>query len=97
MSGIECQSCDQIDMVQKVTAIVQGETHNTSGHSSTTSVSSISGDEDYFSKVGGYEKQTGRGKLSGNIYGSSNTEINSTQQSALATKLLPPLKPSAIP
>jgi len=44
MSKISCPICEKDDMVQKVTAIVQGETNSTSGYSSSSGYSSISGD-----------------------------------------------------
>lgn len=93
MSRISCPSCDKDDMVQKVTAIVEGETHQTSGYSSTTTTSKLSGSEQIYSRTSDGERYTGRGEISGNIAGSSSTSINSTQRSRLAEKLMPPPKP----
>lgn len=91
MSGIECPLCIRVDMVQKVTAIVEGETNQTSGYSTTINKSSISGQQDYYGRQDGY---AGRGELSGAIHSQSSTNISATQQSRLAQKLRPPSKPT---
>lgn len=52
MIGIECPFCQRVDMIQKVTAIVEGETHETSGYSSTTNTSKISGQQNYHTRQG---------------------------------------------
>lgn len=78
-------------MIQKVTAIVEGETHQTSGYSSTTNTSNIAGQQNYYTRQ---DEHIGRGDLSGKIRSSSSTSISSTQQSRLAQKLEPPSRPS---
>lgn len=90
MAGIDCPICANIDLVQKVTAIAEGETHLTSGYSSTTNTSSISGKQDYYTQQ---DRYVGHGDLSGTIRSHSSTDINTTQQSRLAQKLAPPPEP----
>jgi len=92
MAGIECPLCSNVDLVQKVTAIAEGETHHTSGYSATTNTSSISGKQDYYTQQ---DRYAGRGDLSGTIQSQSSTNISATQQSRLAQKLSPPAKPSS--
>lgn len=91
MAGIDCPLCSRVDLVQKVTAIAEGETHHTSGYSSTTNTSSISGKQDYYTQQ---DRYVGHGDLSGTIQSNSSTNIKATQQSRLAQKLSPPTKPS---
>jgi len=91
MVGIECPICSNVDLVQKVTAIAEGETHHTSGYSSTTNTSSISGKQDYYTQQ---DRYAGHGDLSGTIQSQSSTNINTTQQSRLAQKLASPAEPS---
>lgn len=92
---VNCPSCKSIDMIQKVTAIVEGETLDTKGESTTKSSSKISGNQDFYARVSGSEKNIGRGDISGQANSSSSTFINTTQQSRLARKLTPPLRPYA--
>lgn len=90
MAGIDCPLCSNVDLVQKVTAIAEGETHHTRGYSSTTNTSNISGKQDYYTKQ---DRYAGHGDLSGTIQSQSSTNINMTQQSRLAQKLAPPPEP----
>lgn len=90
MAGIDCPLCFRVDLVQKVTAIAEGETHHTSGHSATTNTASISGRQDYYTQQ---DRYAGRGDLSGSIQSQSSTRISATQQSSLAQKLSPPSEP----
>lgn len=91
MSNIDCPLCQRIDMVQKVTAIVEGETHQTSGYSSTTNTSNIAGQQNYYTRQ---NEHVGHGNLSGEIHSRSSTNISATQQSHLAQKLKAPTRPS---
>lgn len=90
MSHIDCPSCKKDDMVQKITAIVDGETTNTSGYSHTSGSSDLSGSQNIYDSQGRY---IGEGRISGSSSGGSSTSINATQRSNLATMLQPPHAP----
>ncbi len=95
MTSIDCPSCGLVDAVQKVTAIVEGETHHTTGHTRTSTYSSISGKQDFYAQENAWKKtKIGQGKISGDTYGTSFERINAVQQSDLAQKLMPPDKPT---
>lgn len=91
MSEINCPQCRKDDAVQKVTAIVQGETHTTKGYSTSHDYSNISGSQKVYSSTGNYG---GCGELSGGVSTTSSTRIDATQRSTLAQQLLPPSPPS---
>jgi hypothetical protein len=94
MPSINCPICGKDDMVQKVTAIVQGETHTTSGYSSTFGTTNIDGNQKYYTSSGDY---AGRGKVSGNAHNSSFTRVNAIQQSTLAQLLTPQFEQPTAP
>lgn len=95
MTSIDCPSCGRVDSIQKITAIVEGETHHTTGHSRTSTFSNTSGKQDFYAQENAWKKtKIGQGKISGDTYGSSFESINAVQQSNLAQKLMPPDKPT---
>jgi len=94
MTSIDCPSCGRVDSIQKITAIVEGETHHTTGHSRALTFSSTSGKQDFYAQENAWKKtKIGQGKISGDTYGSSFESINAVQRSNLAQKLMPPDKP----
>lgn len=95
ITSIACPSCGRVDSIQKVTAIVEGETYHTTGHSRTSTFSSTSGKQNFYTQENAWKKtKIGEGKISGDTYGSSSESINAVQQSNLAQKLMPPDKPT---
>ncbi len=94
MTDVNCPLCNRVDMVQKVTAIVQRDTHKTSGTTQTQSVSDFRGGIDIYGKDGSYR---GQNNTSGYQVTKSTTEINTTQMSDLAKSLInaKPDKPTA--
>jgi len=93
MSSIECPSCRQIDAVQKITSIVGGETHKTTGHGTTSAHTSISGTQNIYAGEGWSKEKVGQNKVVGSEHTSSFSTVNTTQQSTLAQKLMPPIEP----
>lgn len=97
MPTIKCPLCHSIDQVQRVTAIVEGETHDTRGRSTTIGHSELDGRTDYYAGTGFDRERVGDGRLSASGVSSSTTNVNITQQSRLAKKLVRPYKPVESP
>jgi len=93
MPTIKCPLCHSIDQVQRVTAMVEGETHDTRGRSTTIGHSELDGRTDYYAGTGFDRERVGDGRLSASGVSSSTTNVNITQQSRLAKKLVRPYKP----
>lgn len=94
MSTIQCPICDRIDQAQRVTAIVEGETHDTTGSGETIGGSHIEGNTDHYLGRGFDRERVGDSRLSASSINYSTTRFNVTQQSRLANKLARPALPA---
>lgn len=94
MSTIQCPICDRIDQIQRVTAIVEGETHDTTGGGETIGGSHIEGNTDHYMGRGFDRERVGDSRLSASSVNYSTTRFNVTKQSRLANKLARPASPA---
>lgn len=90
---ISCPNCHQIDAVQKVTAIVGGETHRTTGTETTSMRSTFSGKQEMYASQGWSKEKVGQGEISASGYTHGSSTVSVTQQSTLAKTLTPPVQP----
>lgn len=88
---IDCPTCNSMDMIQKVTSIVQGETHQTTGSSHSFGTGTVSGQQTHYSQG----SKLGNSDFSGTTFNSSSGYINTTQRSTLAGRLSPPQRPKS--
>lgn len=85
-----CPKCENADQIQKLSSIVSSNTQKTTGVSTTTKQTNLSGRQEYYSRDNRY---TGKGNVTGQAHSVSTTMVDSVNQSDLARNLMPPPEP----
>jgi hypothetical protein len=87
-----CPICRSIDRIQKLSSICAAETRESSGSTRATSETTVEGHQEFYSR----DRQfIGSGELSGSAFTAGTAFSRSIEQSNLAKKLIPPIKPFA--